>query len=122
MKKDYIHNKKNFLELRRELRNNPTSQEGILWSRLRRKQCGVKFQRQHSIDRYIVDFYCFEKKLIIEIDGNQHVDNEAYDQMRTNHLENLGYRVIRCTNTDITNNLEGVLIKIFNILETHNTP
>lgn len=72
-----------------------------------------KFRRQHSIGKYIVDFYCPEKKLIIEIDGSQHIDiQREYDIERDKYLKNLGFKILRFWDNDVNNNLEGVLMKI----------
>ena len=89
-----------------------TPQEIILWSRLRRNQImGYKFRRQHSIGNYIVDFYCPEKKLIIEIDGLQHKREKdlRYDAKRTGYFNSLGIKVLRFWNNEVLTNLEGVL-------------
>jgi very-short-patch-repair endonuclease len=117
MKNDRIHTRKIFFERRRELRR-LTPQEKILWSCLKKSGIGFKFQRQHSIGPYIVDFYCPQKRLIIEIDGSQHLENKEYDDERTNYLEMLGYRVLRFWNNDITANLSGVLMHIQECLTT----
>lgn len=106
-----IHNltdKKNF---RRVLRKKSTPQEVIIWSRVKNGRLGCKFRRQHSIGKYIVDFYCPEKKLIIEIDGSQHIEN-TYDGERDGYLSNLGFKILRFWDNDVNNNLEGVLMKI----------
>ena len=71
-----IHNVKSLFERRKELRNNSTPQEILLWSKLKHSQVGFKFRRQHSIGGYIVDFYCPAKKLIIELDGKHHLKKE----------------------------------------------
>jgi very-short-patch-repair endonuclease len=96
------------------LRNGQTPQEILLWSRLRREQLGSKFRRQHSIGGYIVDFYCPEKKLVIEIDGSQHLKKNAneYDHARSSYFKGLDIRVLRFTNTEINTNIEGVTQKI----------
>ena len=104
-------------EYRRALRKNMTPCEGILWSKLRRSALGVKFRRQHSIGRYIVDFYCVEKRLVIELDGNQHGEQVEYDARRTKYFESLGIRVYRIWNGEIKRNLNGVLMTIQLILE-----
>ena len=99
----------------RELRREMTPQEAKLWRRLRGKQLyGLKFRRQHPIFRFIVDFFCYEHKLVIEIDGDSHFepDQQAYDQARTEWLEHRGLRVIRFTNRDVDTNIDGVLRKI----------
>lgn len=111
-----IHNlsiKKNF---RKTLRNSATPQEVLLWSRLRRNQLGHKFRRQHSIGKYIVDFYCPDKKMVIEIDGSQHMDNSS-DIKRTAYLEDLNFMILRFWDNEINNNLDGVLLKIMESIE-----
>jgi very-short-patch-repair endonuclease len=77
---------------------------------LRGKQLGVKFRRQHDIGHYIVDFYCPERQLVIELDGESHFtnDEQAYDQIRDAYLQGLGLRVLRFTNVQVVENLEGV--------------
>ncbi|HAS00242.1 MAG TPA: hypothetical protein DEA89_02820 [Candidatus Moranbacteria bacterium] len=109
-----IHNLKSSFLVRKKLRNSATPQEIILWSKIRREQLGYKFRRQHSIGRYIVDFYCPEKKVIIELDGYQHKKEICgeYDHERTLFLESLGCRVIRFWNNDINKNISGVIGKI----------
>jgi len=106
-------------QLRKNLRNNATPQEIILWSRLRRKQLKYKFRRQHSFGKYIADFYCKEKKIVIEIDGSQHKEesNQGYDKERTEYLKRKGMKVLRFWNNEINNNLEGVIFKILENLE-----
>ena len=86
----------------RDLRKNSTPQENKLWYEFLRKY-PVKFQRQKSIDRYIVDFYCNKAKLAIEIDGSQHFEenNIKYDEERTDKLEEYGIKVLRFSNRDI---------------------
>ncbi|MDD5589711.1 MAG: DUF559 domain-containing protein [Candidatus Portnoybacteria bacterium] len=97
--------------LRSNLRRSATPQEVILWSRLRHSRLGYKFRRQHSIGKYIIDFYCPENKLIIEIDGSQHLDSE-YDQERDEYLKVLGFKILRFWDNEVNKNLEGVLLKI----------
>lgn len=99
---------------RRTLRKNATPQEIMLWVRLRSGQLGKKFRRQHSVGPYIVDFYCTEKKCVIEIDGSQHFDESAvrYDKQRTRFLESQGCTVLRFSNDEINTNIEGVLLRI----------
>jgi very-short-patch-repair endonuclease len=111
-----VHNLVKTKKFRQELRRKSTPQEIILWSRLRNNQLGYKFRRQHSIGKYIVDFYCPEKRLIIEIDGSQHIDSE-YDKERDRYLKNLGFKVLRFWDNDINNNLAGVLLKIIENLK-----
>lgn len=102
-----------------------TEEEIILWSKLKQKQLnGYKFRRQHSIENYILDFYCPEKRLGIELDGGQHYQDEKinYDEKRTNNLKTLNIKIIRFTNFDIRNNLNGVLAKILMTLNDITTP
>ncbi len=108
----YTFNHSSTKDKRRSLRKNPTPQEVILWSRLRRKSLGHRFRRQHAIGKYIVDFCCTEKKLIIEIDGWQHKENIPYDTDRTVYFQGFGYMVLRFWNNDINDNLNGVILKI----------
>ncbi|MCK9352165.1 MAG: endonuclease domain-containing protein [Candidatus Paceibacterota bacterium] len=108
---------------RRELRSNATLQEIILWSRLKNKQLGVKFRRQHSFGKYIADFYCPEKRLVIEIDGSQHMEQEKYDRERTHYFESLGLEVLRFWNSDVNTNIDGVMVAVSEYIEkTHPTP
>ncbi len=101
---------------RKTLRNNMPQPERKLWFYIRRKQLGVKFRRQHSIGKYIVDFFCCELKLAIELDGNSHFSEQAqaYDHQRTRDLNKLGIKVLRFTNNEVNQNLEEVLVKIKN--------
>lgn len=101
-----------------DLRNKQTSQEILLWSRLRREQLGFKFRRQHSIGGYITDFYCPVKKLVVEIDGSQHLGKEAkeYDDARSSYFEGLDIKVLRFTNAEINTNINGVIENIMNEL------
>lgn len=102
--------------LARELRNNQTGAEVLLWSRIRGKQIlGVTFNRQKPLGRYIVDFYSFSTKLVIELDGSQHFEPDAlaYDFERTKMLESLGLKVIRFDNSQVFNELESVLAGIY---------
>jgi very-short-patch-repair endonuclease len=94
----------------REMRRQPTEPERRLWQRLRRKQLGgYKFRRQQPLGSYIVDFYCHEACLIVEVDGDSHAFQEAYDAERTAWLEGEGHKVIRFWNVEVMQNLEGVL-------------
>jgi len=87
-----------------ELRKASTPAERKLWSRIRNDQLGVTFRRQHAVGNYILDFCSPKAKLIIELDGSQHLEQEEYDEERTKYLESLGYKVIRFWNNDVTNN------------------
>ena len=101
------------IDFARKLRKNSTIAERKLWHRLRsRNFLGLKFRRQEPIGNYIVDFACYEKKLIIELDGGQHNEFSKKDIPRTKALEKEGYIVLRFWNNDVINNIEGVLILI----------
>ncbi len=100
-----------------ELRKEPTPAERKLWAIIRNDQLGVSFRRQHAIGKYIPDFVCIEKKLIIELDGSQHLEQEEYDNERTKYLESLGYKVIRFWNNDVMNNIDGVILAILYAME-----
>ena len=101
-------------QIRKKLRNKATPQEILLWSRLKRNQIGFKFRRQHSFGNYIVDFYCKEKKLVIELDGWQHKDEFSgkTERIRTEFLERKNLKILRFWNNEINNNLDGVMLKI----------
>ena len=100
-----------------QLRKKSTPAERKLWSRIRDDQLGVNFRRQHAVDNYIPDFVCIEKKLIIELDGSQHLEQEEYDEERTKYLNLLGYKVIRFWNNEVTNNIDGVILAILHAME-----
>jgi very-short-patch-repair endonuclease len=100
-----------------ELRKESTPAEAKLWSRIRNDQLGVTFRRQHAVGNYIPDFCSPKAKLIIELDGSQHLEQEEYDQERTKHLELLGYRVIRFWNNDVMNNIDGVILAIIHSMD-----
>jgi very-short-patch-repair endonuclease len=98
--------------LRRRLRNEMTPAESLLWSLIRRGQLrGHRFRRQFSIGPYCVDFYCARAKLAIELDGDTHFTPQAkgYDARRQRYIESLGIRVLRFTNVELYDNLEGVV-------------
>jgi len=97
----------------RELRENQTKAENILWKHLRdRKFFGKKFRRQHIINGFIVDFYCFEDKLAIELDGLIHERQKDYDQMRQEIIETHGIKILRIKNRELFENTKNVLTRI----------
>ena len=105
-------------EFSREMRKNPTDAENKLWQELRGKKLGFRFRRQFVIDsKYIADFVCLEKRLIIECDGGQHNQNFE-DIERDFYLESQNFRILRFWNNEILENLEGVLLTIKNVLES----
>ncbi len=102
-------------EHRKELRKNLTPAEAFLWKQLKGQQFnGLKFRRQHGIDNYIVDFYCAEENLIIELDGEVHMNatTEEKDHKRTERLTAMGFKVIRFENKMVFENLPSVLMEI----------
>ena len=112
------------LDIKRQLRSNLTGPETRLWSRLRARQLqGLKFRRQHGIVPYIVDFYCPEESLVIEVDGDSHADADQIvkDRQREKYLHSLGLRVLRYFNDDIVKNLDGVLEYLDNRLSSGST-
>lgn len=111
-----VNNLKKLFYRRKELRNNSTPQEILLWLKLKNSQLSFKFRRQHSIGGYIADFYCPSKKLVIEIDGSQHFINKEYDDVRSKYFKGLGIRVLRFTNAEINTNINGVIERIISEL------
>ena len=106
----YISYNKALKQKARENRKNPTSAEKKLWYEVlgNKRLDNLKFTRQKPLDEYIVDFYCAELMIAIEIDGDTHADQEQYDKRRTENLNKYGVEVIRYTNAEVLNNLEGV--------------
>ncbi|MCI0550404.1 MAG: endonuclease domain-containing protein [Anaerolineae bacterium] len=101
----------------RELRKVPTPAEIKLWAHLRGgKLNGIKFRRQHAIGEYVPDFCAIKPKLIIELDGSQHLEQGEYDNERTAFFKSKGYRVLRFWNNDVLNNIDAVLEVIGNTL------
>ena len=112
-------NKSCYKNRRIELRSkNQTEAERRLWLKLRKEQLGVKFRRQYNIDYYIVDFYCHELKLIIELDGYIHgeEENRKKDLIRQKYLESKGYKVLRYQNDQIRYEAYNVLTNIYYII------
>jgi very-short-patch-repair endonuclease len=97
-------------ELARQLRKIPTPAEEKLWARLRgNKLSGVYFRRQHAIGKYIIDFCSVKMKLVIELDGKEHLERSEYDLQRSTYLESLGYKVLRFWNSQVLSDIEAVL-------------
>jgi len=95
-----------------------TGAERLLWSHLRRKKLNrFRFRRQHPIGRYIVDFYCHELKLIIELDGAVHENTKEYDHAREVFIKACGYTVLHFTNDEVEKSIEVVLEKIIRCIE-----
>ena len=89
----------------------------FLWSRIRNDQLGVTFRRQHAIGNFVPDFCSPKAKLIIELDGSQHLEQSEYDEERTKYLESLGYKVIRFWNNDVMKNMDGVILAIMQAMK-----
>ena len=105
------------LNFARNLRQNLTDAECLLWSRLRRRQvAGFKFRRQHMIGPYICDFVCPEAEVVIELDGSQHLDAAGYDSRRDDFLRSQGFRVLRFWNGHVLSETENVIETIFEAL------
>ena len=97
-------------ELARDLRKNMTLSEVLLWNQLKHKNMrGFDFDRQRPIGNYIVDFYCKELKLAIEIDGNTHINRYEEDEIRQRDLEKLGVRFLRFEDIEVKKNMSNVL-------------
>lgn len=110
-----IHNLKEFENRRKHLRKKLTPAEAALWSLLKSKQLnGRKFRRQHSVDKYISDFYCPSERIAIELDGEHHFTDEGlrYDEERTNYLNALKIQVLRFENEEIFQSPEQVFVEI----------
>ncbi|QDT68023.1 hypothetical protein MalM25_09350 [Planctomycetes bacterium MalM25] len=106
-------------EFARRLRREMTDAERVLWRALRCKQLeGLKFRRQAAIGDYIVDFVCFEKQLVVELDGGQHNEpkSQRYDEQRTRWLESQGYRVLRYWNHEVLGNVEPIIESLWDAL------
>jgi len=105
------------VRLARELRKNQTESEKILWEALRNKRfMGLKFRRQQPVGRYIIDFLCMEKKLVIEVDGLVHKDSVEYDSIKDLYLQGAGFKVLRIPADTVENNFESALKMIKEIL------
>jgi very-short-patch-repair endonuclease len=105
------------LDRARHMRRAPTEAEATLWRHLRAGRLqDHKFKRQQPIGPCIVDFVCFVKKVIVEIDGGQHVDQRVYDEARTRWLERQGFQVLRCRNDDVLLRRELVLDEVLRML------
>lgn len=108
------------VEAARSLRKNMTDAEQLLWHCLRRKQLGgFRFRRQHPLEQFVLDFFCHEARLAVELDGGQHnePDVRAKDDQRTAFLNNQGIQVVRFWNREVFQNLEGVLQTIYDLAQ-----
>ncbi|MEZ6930065.1 endonuclease domain-containing protein [Aeromonas sp. S16(2024)] len=109
-----IFNREATLDKRREQRGNSTAPERRLWQVLRAGQLGVKFRRQQGIGPYIADFYCPERLLVIEVDGDSHFDEQglSHDKQRDAYMAGLSLTVLRFSNREVMQNLPGVVVSI----------
>jgi len=106
------------LETARLLRKSMTYSESLLWEKLKGKQLlDLRFRRQHPIDMFIVDFYCHAARLVIEVDGEIHMDQIEYDDGREADIEKYNIKIIRFTNDEVNNNIEVVLQKIESVIK-----
>lgn len=115
----FVSYNKKLTALARENRKQPTVAESKLWYQLLRMRnlSAYKFTRQKTLANFIVDFYCAELRLAIEIDGDSHAGSFVYDSERTMILSNLGITVVRYTNDDVLNNLQGVYVDLIRTVE-----
>ena len=98
------------IELARKMRNNLTPSEKIVWSEIKEKKInGHKFRKQHPVYRYILDFYCHEKKLAIEIDGDSHKERKDFDEYRDSYVRSIGIETLRFSNEEIQRNITYVI-------------
>jgi very-short-patch-repair endonuclease len=111
----------NIIGRAKELHRNMSPAEAKLWKHLRAHRMGnVHFRNQHAVGNYVVDFCAPRKKLIIELDGSQHLEQKEYDEERTRYLEVRGYRVLRFWNNDVLNKIDDVLKVIWSVLREEN--
>ena len=124
MEDKFLYQNKVFKDRRKELRNNSTEVETILWNHLKSSKLGFKFTRQYSVGPYILDFYCPKLRLAIELDGDQHKEKEAvlYDEDRTKFLDGADITVIRFWNHDVMKNTGIVIAQIKNQISNMATP
>ena len=109
MRNTIIPYKKDLKQIARKLRNGSTFSEILLWQKIRKKSLGIEFHRQVPIDNYIVDFYCHELMLAIEIDGSSHDNKFLYDKQRQEKMESLGVNFLRFKDIDVKRNMGNVL-------------
>ena len=120
-----IHNHPVLKQRRKALRNEATSAERELWMKLKQRSLGgYKFRRQHSVGPYILDFYCPEARLCVELDGESHLKENAiaYDKERSAYLSRLNIQVLRFLNTDVYENIDAVCENILGELGKQHHP
>jgi very-short-patch-repair endonuclease len=107
----------------RDMRREPTDAEKKFWRLVRdRRLAGSKFKRQYPIGRYIADFVCLEAKLIVELDGGRHAEQQAYDAVRDAFLAAEGFHVLRFWNSDVLTNADGIAERLFHLLKGGGAP
>jgi len=114
---EILHNIKQLEQNRKDLRKRMTKSETLLWTRLRGKQSGFRFRRQHSIGSFIVDFYCSECNIVIEIDGITHDDEKASnrDEVKEKFLKDKGITILRFNDQEVLKNINEVVEGIWRI-------
>lgn len=120
---NYLYNNQDKNILRKNLRKKMPFPEVLLWKRIRGKQLsGLKFRRQYSIGSFILDFYCAEKRIAVELDGESHYDIKAIikDEQRDNFLRSKNIKVLRFTNIEVMENVDGVIENILNLTTSLN--
>ena len=100
----------------RDLRKSLTDAERKLWQRLRGAQLGVKFRRQHPFENYVLDFICIERRLVIEVDGSQHAEEQEHDEKRSKRLHQAGFTVLRFWNNEVLIETDAVVQAIWDVL------
>ncbi|HEY2987092.1 MAG TPA: endonuclease domain-containing protein [Candidatus Binatia bacterium] len=117
-------NRQSERDKRKALRSNATATEQRLWQHLKAKQLGAKFRRQFSVDGYVLDFYAPRSKIAIEVDGDSHFTADAmhYDKERTAYMKEFGIEILRFTNLEIIENIEGVLLTIEAVVKRRTSP
>ena len=120
MQKEILKYNPNLKDKARKLRKNSTLSEVLLWNRLKGRQLkGYQFLRQKPVDNYVVDFFCRRLNLVIEIDGDTHIDNEASDKIRQMKLESMGISFLRFSDNEIKSNLDRVVQTIINWIDEY---
>ncbi|KKQ27982.1 MAG: hypothetical protein US42_C0003G0039 [Candidatus Magasanikbacteria bacterium GW2011_GWC2_37_14] len=112
-----LYNKKEYTFIRRKLRKETPKGEQILWQKLRRKTLGCKFRRQYGIGKYVVDFYCQELRLAIEVDGITHEDKADYEKERNQFLKCKNIKVLHFRSEEIFYNLDNLVEGLYNLCE-----
>jgi len=112
MSVNVVFNSPRMIDRRKELRRRSTRYENLLWVYLRNKRLGYKFKRQYSVSNYVLDFYCTDLNLGIELDGRWHIENVEYDKYRTKYLSAWGVKVLKFWNSELDQNLNEVINKI----------